>query len=42
MEAELDHLLRDKVIEWATPIKPDNSVRLGWDYKLTVNRVYKM
>lgn len=52
VEAELDRLLKDEVIEpvkyseWAAPIvpvlKPDNSVRLCGDYKLTVNRVSKI
>ena len=52
VEAELDRLRREDVIEpvkyseWAAPLvpvlKPDNTVRLCGDYKLTVNRVSKL
>ncbi len=49
---ELERLLNDKILEpvkfseWAAPIvpvlKPDNSVRICGDYKLTVNQVSKL
>ncbi|KAI2668897.1 Transposon Tf2-6 polyprotein [Labeo rohita] len=49
VEEEINRLLRDKIIspvkysEWAAPVvpilKPDGSIRLFGDYKLTVNRV---
>lgn len=52
VEAELERLLRENIIEpvkhseWAAPVvpvlKPDNTVRLCGDYKLTVNRVSKL
>ena len=52
VEAELDRLLAQEIIEpvkyaeWAAPVvpvlKPDDSVRLCGDYKLTVNRVSKL
>ncbi len=51
MEVELERLLNDKILEpvkfseWAAPIvpviKPDNSVRICGDYKLTVNQASK-
>ena len=52
MRLQLDRLRREDVIEpvkyseWAAPLvpvlKPDNTVRLCGDYKLTVNRVSKL
>ncbi|KAL6461145.1 hypothetical protein MHYP_G00311110 [Metynnis hypsauchen] len=52
VEAELDRLVQENILqpvkfsEWAAPIvpvlKPDNSVRICGDYKLTVNRVSKL
>ncbi|KAG1937621.1 gag-pol fusion protein [Pimephales promelas] len=52
VEEEINRLLRDKIIssvkssEWAAPVvpilKPDGSVRLCGDYKLTVNRASKL
>ncbi len=52
MEVELDRLLNDNILEpvkfseWAEPIvpviKPDNSVRICGDYKLTVNQASKL
>ncbi|XP_039524968.1 uncharacterized protein K02A2.6-like [Pimephales promelas] len=52
VEAEIEHLLKEKIIEpvkhseWAAPVVPvlksDNTVRLCGDYKLTVNRVSKL
>lgn len=49
VEEEINRLLRDKIIspvkysEWAAPVvpilKPDGSIRLCGEYKLTVNRV---
>ncbi len=52
MEVELERLLNDKILEpvsfseWVAPIvpviKPDNSVRMCGDYKLTVNQASKL
>ncbi|XP_042613167.1 uncharacterized protein K02A2.6-like [Cyprinus carpio] len=52
VEVEIERLLRENIIEpvkhseWAAPVvpvlKPDNTVRLCGDYKLTVNRVSKL
>ena len=52
VEAELDRLLAEKIIEpvkyaeWAAPVvpvlKPDDTVRLCGDYKLTVNQISKL
>lgn len=52
VEVEIERLLRDNIIEpvkhseWAAPVvpvlKPDNTVQLCGDYKLTVNRVSKL
>ncbi|XP_061564077.1 uncharacterized protein K02A2.6-like [Cololabis saira] len=52
VEAEIERLVQQKIMqpvkyaEWAAPIvpvlKPDNSVRICGDYKLTVNRVSKL
>ncbi|XP_043080595.1 uncharacterized protein K02A2.6-like [Puntigrus tetrazona] len=52
VEAEIERLLREHIIEpvkhseWAAPVvpvlKPDNTIRLCGDYKLTVNRVSKL
>lgn len=52
MEVELERLLNEKkletvtYLEWAAPIvpvlKPDNSVRICGDYKLTVNWASKL
>ncbi|XP_061567238.1 uncharacterized protein K02A2.6-like [Cololabis saira] len=52
VEAEIERLVQQKIMqpvkyaEWAAPIvpvlKPDNSVRICGDYKLTINRVSKL
>ena len=52
VEKELDRLVAEDIIEpvqysdWATPIFPtpktDDTVRISGDYKLTVNRAFKL